>query len=89
MLRHCDFIAIFSIYGKFGAIRRVDSGRTVYKTYFSINGNLLSYTTENKIKKSLTQLLHYWFDKGIILTTNVEFLQKMLTWAKIRHRETT
>ena len=32
--------------------------------------------TENRSKKSLTQLSHYCFDKGTISATNVIFLQK-------------
>ena len=43
MLENCDVIAIFSTYGKFRAIRKLDSGRIVCKTYFFIKGNLLSY----------------------------------------------
>ena len=39
----CDVIAIFSIYGQFGAIRKLDSGRIVCKTYIFIKSNLLSY----------------------------------------------
>ena len=41
MSKNCDVIAIFPIYSQFGAIRKPDSGRIVYKT--SINSNLLSY----------------------------------------------
>ena len=43
MSENCDVIAIFPIYGQFGAIRRPDSRRIVFKTYFFINSNLLSY----------------------------------------------
>ena len=39
----CNVIAIFLIYSKFGAIRKPDSGRIVYKTYIFINSILLSY----------------------------------------------
>ena len=42
ILENCDVIAIFPIYGKFGAIRKPDSGRIICKTYLSINSNLLS-----------------------------------------------
>ena len=38
-----DLIVIFSIYGQFGAIRSLDSGRRVCKTYTFINSNLFSY----------------------------------------------
>ena len=43
MSRNCDAIAIFSIYGQFGATRKPDSGRRVCKSYVDINSNLLSY----------------------------------------------
>ena len=35
--KNCDVIAIFLIYGKFGAVRKPDSGRIVCRTYFFIN----------------------------------------------------
>ena len=38
-----DVIAIFPIYGQFGAIRKPDSGRIVYKFYIFLNSYLLSY----------------------------------------------
>ena len=34
---------IFPIYGQFGAMRKPDSRRTVFKTYIFINSNFLSY----------------------------------------------
>ena len=40
---NCDVTAIFSIYGQFGAIWRLDSGYIVWKTYIFINSNLLSH----------------------------------------------
>ena len=43
MLENCDVIVIFPIYGQFGAIRKLDSGRIVCKFYVFINSNLLSY----------------------------------------------
>ena len=43
MSKNCDVIAIFSIYGQFGAIWKPDSGRIVCKTYIFINSNLFSY----------------------------------------------
>ena len=42
MSKSFDVIVIFWIYGQFGAIRRPDSEHKVYKSYFSINSNLLS-----------------------------------------------
>ena len=36
-----DVTAIFSFYGKFGAIRKPNFRRVVYKTYIFINSNLL------------------------------------------------
>ena len=32
MLANCNVIVIFPIYGQFGAIRKPDSGRIVFKT---------------------------------------------------------
>ena len=43
ILENCDNIAIFSIFGQFGAIWKPDSGSIVCKTYIAINKNLLSY----------------------------------------------
>ena len=43
MSPNCDVIVIFPIYGQFGAIQKLDSGRTVCKTCIFINSNLLSY----------------------------------------------
>ena len=40
---NCDVIAIFPIYGQFGAIWKPDSGRIVCKIYIFINSNLLSF----------------------------------------------
>ena len=56
MSENWDVIAIFPIYSQFGAFWKPDSGRIVCKTYIFINSN-----TENRTKKSLTQLSHYWF----------------------------
>ena len=39
---NCDVIVLFLIYGKSKAIRKLDSGRIVCKTYTSINSNLIS-----------------------------------------------
>ena len=43
MSQNCDVIAIFPIYDQFEANRKPDFGRTVCKSYISINSNLLSY----------------------------------------------
>ena len=43
MSKNCDVIAIFLIYGQFGAIWKPYSGCIVCKTYIFINSNLLSY----------------------------------------------
>ena len=43
MSENCDAIAIFLIYGQFGAIWKPDFGRIVCKTYILINSRLLSY----------------------------------------------
>ena len=44
MSANCNIILIFQIYGQFGAIQNLDSGRIVCKTYIFIKSNLLSYT---------------------------------------------
>ena len=41
MPENSDVIAIFPIYGQFGAICKSESGRIVYKTRFFIYSNLL------------------------------------------------
>ena len=43
MSKNCDVIAIFPLYGQFGAIRKTDSKRIVCKIYIFINSSLLSY----------------------------------------------
>ena len=43
MLASCDVYAIFPFFGKFGATRKPDSVCVVFKMYFFININLLSY----------------------------------------------
>ena len=43
MSEDCDVIAIFPIYGQFGAIRKPDSGHIVSKFYIFIRSNLSSY----------------------------------------------
>ena len=40
---NCDVDVIFLIYGQFAAIWNTDSRCIVFKTYFFINSNLLSY----------------------------------------------
>ena len=61
MSENCNIIAIFPIYGQFGAIRKPDSGRIVCKTYIFINSNLLSYKNwkqnEKLFNTALTLLL--------------------------------
>ena len=51
--KNCDAIVIFPIYGRFGAIRKPDSGLIVCKTYIFINSNLLQ-----KLKTELKNLEH-------------------------------
>ena len=57
-----DAIAIFPIYGQFRGIQKPDSGCIVYKKYMFIKSNLYLTKTENRTKKSLTQILHYCFE---------------------------
>ena len=56
MSENCDVIVILPIYGEFRVIRKPDSGHIVCKTYiFDLT------KTENRTKKSVTQLSHYCF----------------------------
>ena len=48
ILENCDVIAVFPIYGQYGAIRKPDSGQIVCKTYIFINSNLLHYKNWKK-----------------------------------------
>ena len=38
-----DVIVFFLIYAQFATIRKLDSGRMIYKYYIFINDNFLSY----------------------------------------------
>ena len=40
---NCDVIVIFRIFGQFGAVRKLDSGHRVCKSYAFSNSNLFSY----------------------------------------------
>ena len=40
---NCDITEIFSNYGQFAAIQKLDFLRMVYQTYMFISSNLLSY----------------------------------------------
>ena len=57
-----DVMAFFPIYGRFAAIRKLDSGRMIYKTYIFINNNLYLTKREDRTEKSLTQLSYYFFE---------------------------
>ena len=59
--RNCDVIAIFPMYGQFGAIQKPDSGRITVKLMFSLTITFYLTKTENSTKKSPTQLSHYCF----------------------------
>ena len=45
MLENCKVIVTFLIYGQFGAVRKPDSKRIVYKSYIFINRTFLSSNT--------------------------------------------
>ena len=62
MSGNCDVIVIFRIFGQFGVVGRPDFRHRVCKSYAFSNSNLLPYKTENRTKKSLTQLSHYCFE---------------------------
>ena len=61
MFENCDVIVIFRIFGQFGADQRPDFEHRVSKIHFVINNNLCITKTENRTKKYLTQLWHYFF----------------------------
>ena len=87
MPEYCDVIAIFSIYGHFGAIRKPDSRRIVCKTYIFINSNLLSYknwkhnyeipTSKRTLKKSTLIRVNISDNKLIKKYTQI--------WKKVRN----
>ena len=43
MSSNCGVIVIFPIYGQFGTIQKLDSGRIVCKNYILIESNFVSY----------------------------------------------
>ena len=59
MSENCDAIGIFRISGQFGAVQRLDSRHRVCKSYVFI---FCLTRTENRTKKSLTQLSQYCFE---------------------------
>ena len=63
MLEKCDVIVIFLIFDHSGAVRRLDSGYRVCKSFIFSNSNCFCLRkTENRTKKFLTQLSHYCFE---------------------------
>ena len=85
MSANCNAIVIFSVYGQFGAIRKPDSGRLVYKTYIFSKSSLMSYKNwkqnENTFNTALTLLL--WV-KVPFLPKNADLLQKNAEISKIK-----
>ena len=62
MSENCDVVAIFPVYGQFGSIWKMDSGRIICKTYLPLTITFYLTKTESRTKKSLTQLSHYCFE---------------------------
>ena len=62
MSANCVVNDIFPIYGRFGAMQKPVSGCIVYRTCIFTNTAFYLTKTENRIKKSVTQLLHYCFE---------------------------
>ena len=82
---NCDVIVTFRIFGQFGAVRRADSGHRVCKIYVFINRTFSLAKTENRTKKSLTQLSHYFFQWRYFLgEKTLIFCKKKLTLGKWR-----
>ena len=48
MSANCYLIVIFPIYGQFGTIQKLDSGRIVCKAYSLTNSNVWSYKNWKK-----------------------------------------
>ena len=61
---NCNVIVIFPIYGHFRAIQKPYSGWDAesVKLIFSLTVTFYLTKTENRTKKSFTQLSHYCFD---------------------------
>ena len=79
MSRNCNVIAFFPIYGRFGVIRKPDSGRIVCKAYTIINNNLLSYKNWKQNLKNLYRSFHI-----IVLSKGTVFAKKTLIfWEKM------
>ena len=64
MSKNCDVIVIFRIFGQFGAVWRPDSRHRAEsaEVMFSVTVTFCLTKTENRTKKSLTQLSHYCFE---------------------------
>ena len=78
-------LSFFFIYGQFGAIRKPDSERIVYKLIFPLTVTFYLTKTENRTKMSLTQFSNYWFEQKFYFgQKNAVFLQKKLTSAELR-----
>ena len=68
MSTNCDIIVFFPIYGQFAAIRKLDSGRMVNKTYIFINNNFLSYMCVYlPTKFHVSSIFLTSFNQGVIL----------------------
>ena len=78
MSENFDVIAIFLIYAHFGAILKQDSWCIVCKTYFSL---IVPFYPKKNSNTNLTLLL--WV-KVLFWPKNTDFLQKMLTSARLR-----
>ena len=85
MSANCDVVVIFSIYGQLEQSGSHIPDTNFVKLTFPLIVTFCVTEIENRTKKSLTQLSQYWLSKGILYwQKNVDFLQKMLTSAKLR-----
>ena len=85
MSENFGVITIFPIDGQFRAIQKPVSGTWSVKRIFSLIAIFYIIKTENKTKKSLTQLSHYCFEQRYYFGQKMLiFLQKILTSAKLR-----
>ena len=80
-----DVIVIFRSFGQFGAVRRPDPDTESTKVMFSVKVTFWLTKTENRTKKSPTQLSHYCFESRYFFgQKTLIFCKKILTSAKLR-----
>ena len=81
MLADCYVIVIFQIYGQFGAIRKPDSKRIVWKTYIFIKSKLLSNKNWKQNTKIFnTALTIFALSKGTSFSPKMLIFYQKKSW---------